>query len=357
MANQIWAVDPDSYIILEHFAEQSEEDVLKNAGMMVWGNSNHDYRDVLAGLNFNRSFDAVKTLGRVSYMESHDEERVAWEMKNFGANSGSYNIKTPSVYFNRTKLGATFFFLLPGQKMLWQFQELGYDVELNDDRLGEKPPPWGGNGTVGNYYGDPERQKIYDTYAALIQLRNNNLDLIKNGSVSTNLVGDIRTISIDGVEQDFVIVGNFGISPKFATVNFPALGTWYDYFTDGIFEATQSSMNIPLNPGEFHILTSSELPLPGIDLVPFALPEVTSITENTDEVIVFPNPADQELVISSGLIKEIRLLDVLGREYDIFYQSDENQVRIDVSGLTQGVYKLIYTVQSKIHTKTIQVIH
>lgn len=41
MANVIWSVDPQAYVILEHFAENSEEIELSTYGAMLWGNMNH----------------------------------------------------------------------------------------------------------------------------------------------------------------------------------------------------------------------------------------------------------------------------------------------------------------------------
>jgi len=57
-----------------------------------------------------------------------------------GKADGGYNIKDFNTAIKRVKLTATFFLTIPGPKMLWQFQELGYDVILGDgyQRLEEK---------------------------------------------------------------------------------------------------------------------------------------------------------------------------------------------------------------------------
>ena len=41
MADNIWEVDSSAYVILEHFAPNSEEQVLSDYGMMIWGNLNN----------------------------------------------------------------------------------------------------------------------------------------------------------------------------------------------------------------------------------------------------------------------------------------------------------------------------
>jgi 1,4-alpha-glucan branching enzyme len=53
MADVIWAQDPETYIILEHFADNNEETELADYGMMLWGNMNHDYRKAAKAQNVN----------------------------------------------------------------------------------------------------------------------------------------------------------------------------------------------------------------------------------------------------------------------------------------------------------------
>ncbi|MDP2362924.1 MAG: alpha-amylase family glycosyl hydrolase, partial [Ignavibacteria bacterium] len=55
MANQIWAVDPSAYVILEHFAANNEEIVLSNHQMLLWGNHNYDYNEATMGYASNFS--------------------------------------------------------------------------------------------------------------------------------------------------------------------------------------------------------------------------------------------------------------------------------------------------------------
>ncbi|MEO0553910.1 MAG: alpha-amylase family glycosyl hydrolase [Bacteroidota bacterium] len=350
MADEIWAIDEEAYVILEHFADPNEETVLKNEGMMVWGNSNEDFRATLAGESLNRSFEAVADVGRVSYMESHDEERVAWEMLTMGTNNaGDYDIRDEAVYFERTKLGAAFFFTLPGQKMLWQFQELAYDVELNDDRLGEKPEPWGGVGEVGQYYDNTERQKVFSAYAALIDFRKQKLEAIKNGAITSILTGQLRRITIQHESGSIVVIGNFGLSPQLMSVSFPESGTWYDYFSDDTFEVDQLNQEIPLVPGAFHILTTDELAPVEEGLVPFTLPEtVTSIDDLSGEsVIVYPNPSSQNIkVLYNKEVSSVEMINVIGIRENIQWHQESDGININVSTLSVGNYRLL------IHTAT-----
>ena len=48
-ANHIWSTHPDTYIILEHFADNSEETELANFGFMLWGNMHHEFSEASMG--------------------------------------------------------------------------------------------------------------------------------------------------------------------------------------------------------------------------------------------------------------------------------------------------------------------
>jgi len=45
----MWTVNPNAYVILEHFTANTEEAVLANYGMMLWGNMNYNYCEAAMG--------------------------------------------------------------------------------------------------------------------------------------------------------------------------------------------------------------------------------------------------------------------------------------------------------------------
>ena len=100
----------------------------------------------------------------VSYMESHDEERLMFKNISFGNSSGGYNVQTESTALDRQELAGAFYFTVPGPKMIWQFGELGYDISIDQNgRTGNKPILW-------NYFNEPNRKAVYDLWAqSLIQ--------------------------------------------------------------------------------------------------------------------------------------------------------------------------------------------
>ena len=152
MTDQIWDIDTTIYIILEHFAENSEEINLANYGMLLWGNSQYSYAEASMGYHTNSKSDfswgyygsrGWNKPHLVTYFESHDEERLMYKNLTWGNNAGDYNIKELHTAINRVKAIGAFFFTIPGPKMIWQFGELGYDNSIDDPcRLCEKPILW-----------------------------------------------------------------------------------------------------------------------------------------------------------------------------------------------------------------------
>ncbi len=152
MATSIWNADSDAYVILEHLSDNSEEKVLSDFGMMLWGNLNYSYNEATMGYHENNksNFSQISYKVRgwndphlVGYMESHDEERLMYKNLEHGNASGAYNIKELNTALERMELAGAFFFTVPGPKMIWQFGELGYDYSIDDPcRVCNKPIRW-----------------------------------------------------------------------------------------------------------------------------------------------------------------------------------------------------------------------
>ncbi len=260
---------PSSYCILEHFADNSEEQVLSDYGMMLWGNSNYNYSQASMGFSTDWNFNWGLASQRgwtnpylVTYMESHDEERLMFKNMNYGNASGGYDIKDAATALQRQELAAAFFLTLPGPKMIWQFGELGYDFSINycvdgsiknDCRTSPKPIRW-------DYFQQSRRRKLYDVYSALIKLRFNPSfkDLFISNSSQQSLSGNFKWIKLDKV----VVIGNFDVVTQTGSVSFPSAGIWYDYLNGTTIMATGSSQSFTLQPGEYHVFTSVDAVLP-----------------------------------------------------------------------------------------------
>jgi glycosidase len=256
MYNQIRKYDSTAYVILEHFGDNQEETELGELGMLMWRNSHFDFKDALQGNN--RNISSANSTIHVSYMESHDEQRVMYEMEQGGLSEGSYDVKIDAAALERSKMGAAFLFFQPGPKMLWQFGELGYDLDINfNGRTGEKPLPWGANGL--GYYEDELRGYVYDAYSAIINLRKDYNHVVRQEFYESNLTGDLKSITIDHHEIDIVVIGNFGTSEGEIQTPITKTGNWYDYFSGEEISVSATPFMVDLAPGEFKIFTDSRV--------------------------------------------------------------------------------------------------
>jgi len=254
------SLDPNFYVILEHFAEESEEKVLADNGMMLWNNMNYNMNEATMGWldnsNFQWGFYAnhgfAKSENLVGYGESHDEERLNFKNITYGNASGNYVIKgNLATSLKREELVAAFLFSIPGPKMIWQFGELGYDINIDfNGRTGEKPIKW-------DYYGDSNRKALYDAYAKFIRLKKNNS--IFNSTNSTyDLASGIKYIKLTEGTNTVVVVGNFDVVSQTANIDFGTTGAWVDAVGAGINLST-SNYTRTLAPGEYHIFSKTTL--------------------------------------------------------------------------------------------------
>nr|MBP9582283.1 T9SS type A sorting domain-containing protein [Ignavibacterium sp.] len=299
MADKIWTVDSSAYVILEHFAANTEEIVLSNYGMMLWGNHNHDYNEATMGYTSNFSGISYKNRGwanpnLVGYMESHDEERLMFKNITYGNSSGSYNIKNLNVALNRMKLAGAFFFTIPGPKLLWQFGELGYDVSIDfNGRTGEKPVRW-------EYLNDGRRSNLYKVYQALIKLKNN-YDVFSTTDFTLDVGAYMKKMNLYHSSMDAFIVGNFGVTQLSTNQNFSRIGWWYDYFSGDSINVTNVTESITLEPGDFKIFTTTKLPTPEagilLDVEKIENEISTSFTLEQN----YPNPFNPSTIISYSL--------------------------------------------------------
>ncbi len=299
MADEIWAVDDSAYVILEHFAAPEEEQELasyradETGGMMLWNNMNEPYSQAakgeVEGSGFRNTYYENRGLSEpnyITYMESHDEQWLMYRNLTEGNSSGAYDIQTLETALNRQKLVGAFFFTVPGPRMLWQFGELGYGFGENGEqclngtgdncpsiapgRTSPKPIRWDYRDPAQS----PDRVRLYKTWSALINLRNQQ-EVFTDPETDVSLrVGSEtrgRRIELQHPSMNVVIIGNFGVTPREVAADFPSTGSWYDFFTgkELQIESDEQGASIPLDPGEFHIYTDAPVDTPESGLVPY----------------------------------------------------------------------------------------
>jgi glycosidase len=350
IGSKIRSYKPDAILILEHFADNNEEKELAAGGFLLWGSAKFRYQAASTShTDWNMSISEASWINRgwsvpgiVDYMESHDEERIMWLNLNQGEAVGGYNIKDLTTALRRIKLTATFFMTIPGPKMLWQFQELGYDYakNYNDDPLGPKPIRW-------DYYNVTTRKNLYDNFAALAGLKKSE-PAFSSDNFSIYESGETKRLNIQHSDMDVVVLGNFDLFPRNIDPNFTRTGTWYEFFSGTSINITSSNQNTPISliQGEYRLFTSKQVNRPAFltgiedqfmddgagvlfDVYPNPFREVTVIKFNGDYQY---QPHKVELISASGAV--VRMINV---------PSGIDEVMLDGSELATGIYYLKVT--------------
>ena len=367
IANEVWSYDSTSYLILEHFADAVEEEELADDGFMLWGNSNHNYNQATMGYYNESDFSwgFYKNRGwtepnLVTYMESHDEERLMYKNINFGNSLGDYNIKNLPTALERQKLAAAFFFTLPGPKMIWQFGELGYDFSINyNGRVGDKPIRW-------DYFDNPDRKELYDFYSKIIKLRNRN-EVFRSPNSQVDLwlneSSGLKRIRLSAHVSDStthaIIIGNFGVDTQSINPKFFYSDTWFDDLNATEIIVNDINAEIELAPGEFRIFTTKHLlDIEREDTSDNGLSNSFSLSQN------YPNPFNPITTIKYTIPLEetecyqslqLKIYNVLGNEIatlvDEVKSSGEYEIDFNGSLFSNGVYFYTLSYGDKVLTK------
>jgi glycosidase len=340
MADRIWEIKPDAYVILEHFADNSEEKILTNYGMMIWGNTNYNYNEATMGYNDRNEKNEIKSdfswisykrrgwnnPNLVGYMESHDEERLMYRNITWGNSSGLYDTKQIPVGLNRVEMAAAFFLTIPGPKMIWQFGEMGYDISIDSGgRVGNKPIKW--------EYLD-SHARIYAVFSSLIHLKAQE-PAFSATDFTLFTTNPAKRIEINHPVMDVRIIGNFDVVSRMIDPRFSKTGTWYDYFSGEALEVTDVNALISLEAGEYHIYTSKALTTPDIPA------SIKDLQQVDSEFQMYPNPVDNILFVKGkSSINQIMITDIQGRTVKTLNPASET-ANIDFSDLKAGIYLLI----------------
>ena len=346
-ADYQWEIDPNFYVIFEHLGTNTEETkwvnyrLAEGKGIMVWGNHNHNYNQATMGFGSESDFSWVSYKNRnwsvpanVSYMESHDEERLMHRNLQYGNANGAYNIKNTTTALKRLELAGAFYFTIPGPKMIWQFGELGYDISIDENgRAGNKPILW-------NYFDVPERKNIYTIWSQLIQLKlkyaifetsDFTLDVANTNGLKKIHLTDNSATDI----QHIVILGNFGVTSQNINPAFQETGTWYDLLdANTTYAVSNVNTTISLLPGEFRVLGNN--------------PETLSneaIINPVNKVIISPNPIKESFKINLNA-QEISIFNLNGKMIKNMQRKFYKNDAISIKNLDSGMYILKITTDS-----------
>jgi hypothetical protein len=235
--------------------------------------------------------------------------------------------------------------------MIWEFGELGYDFSINrctdgtvnsNCRLDKKPIRW-------DYKNVPERQRVFDIYAALNKLRFHgwykDVFTANNISIARNMGSAVKSLLVRSAtdSSDLFIIGNFDVNVQTASFSLPVAGTWHNYLRGGTITATGGPQTLNLQPGEYHVFLNRGLTNPVGPIAPVVMPGAL-------EAKVYPNPAIDEaelemLIPQSGMV-EIWLMDGTGRKVKEIQKATLTQgkhtITLDdkINNLPAGIYYL-----------------
>ena len=341
---------PGSYVILEHFADNNEELELSNYGMMLWGNSTHAFQEAAMGFvpTSNFEYGIFKTRNwtqphLITYMESHDEERMMYKNLVFGNSSGTYNTRNVSTALKRMEMSAAFLTMIPGPKMIWQFGELGYDFSINfcpngtinsNCRTDMKPIHW-------DYLEVAGRKQLYNTYSALLKLRFNPLykDGFLTNRITHNFSSGFKWLQLTTDSSNLCLVGNFDVNQLVGQVTFQSAGTWYDYLNNTTLTATGAAQSITLQPGEFrlflnrNIINNIATPVSNINIPAYSF-----------KVSVYPNP------VEGASILEIENKETGAATIQWFNASGQKIKDQSLGTLSKGIHKIPIIAQDQNRT-------
>ena len=263
-AKAIRSADPDSYIILEHWGEFEEGDYI-NDGMHPWKKFNHEFCETAMGYPANIGGahawynGTLGASGWVTFMESHDEERMAYKQEKYGHSSIKGNEKNS---MENLAMNAVCFLGMPGPKMIWQMGELGYNYNkwCNSDGVDgtengkyetdRKPVRW-------NYLQNANRKALYDVYCKMNALRNNNPDLFGKNAYYTGTMSSwpLKTFEVSNGSKKVYGYANFhGNNASSMTLTIPS-GTYTDILTG----KTVQGGKYVLNSGQALVLVNSSV--------------------------------------------------------------------------------------------------
>jgi len=351
LKTEMESAKPGAYMILEHFADNSEEKALSDQGFLLWGNMNHEYSEGAMGYGSNLSGILHSSRGwnnkyLVGYQESHDEERVLYKLLNFGNSQGSYDTQVLATALMRKELSSLFLYMAPGPKMLWQFGELGYDVGINDPcRVCNKPIRW-------NYQQDANRARLYNITSEIISLRVQN-PTFNSDNFTYSLANITKRINLDHSDFNAVVLGNFGVSTNSINPAFQNTGWWYEYFSGDSLNVSDPNALISLQAGEYRLYTTKKI----------EVQDIISVGENPlweEGYLVYPNPSNDLIKIEFNgrgrSSSKVSLRDISGR---IVFEGNMEEVlggeylEISVTDFKEGMYFLMLERDGQVHHESV----
>lgn len=254
-------INPDAYFINENLAQAKEENEMAKDGELNWANVNE------AGCQFAMGYSSDSNLNRmwapqdsrtagstVSYLESHDEQRLAYKQNQWGVAGVKGNAEASC---RRLGSAAAQMLLVPGSHMIWQFSEMGNAQNTKTEQGNNTDPKivnWG-------LLDDPNHKGLFDSYQQLIALRLNNKDLFASSPATDFAINcaasnwaNGRTVIARNSDKELYCAinpnttGMLTIPVAFRTADNSAYEIYsQSYGVSGSFSATDGTVSVPAN--------------------------------------------------------------------------------------------------------------
>ncbi len=304
-------------VVFEHLAASAENAELADIGILQWSGSAHHSQIE----NFSKGYstdniDLYSTgiyaaqgftyANWMSYMESHDEERQGYAVFEHANNIPSAEPDKTVFAIDRLKLASAFNLFFPGPRMIWMWEEMGYDVSIDyNGRTGRKPQHW-------EYLEDDNRAELHRLMSFILNLRDS-YDLYAvtpdygNIGDGGNITTPRRMTLNDGNGKIVIIIGNPDTENGHdVTPGYYYTGAWYKYNGDTSIDGTSFTVNNTtdtyyLEPNEVMVLTNFQETVDNIfqtsqDGTGCSWSKGTPKSGNTDRLIV-----DCDVVFSQDL--------------------------------------------------------
>ena len=211
-------INPDAYFINELLGSAQEENELAEDGQLNWANVNNAGCQYAMAWNSNASLNRMyaiydkRTAGStVAYLESHDEERLAYKQDEWG-NTGVKG--DPKTSMRRIGSAAAQMILTPGSHMIWMFSEMGNAQSTKssngDNNTGPKIVNWA-------LLDDPDHRGLMDNYRELIGVRLANPELFV--SWTGDIFDDPFKLNLGGWEKGRYIRTTTADKELYAVIN------------------------------------------------------------------------------------------------------------------------------------------
>ena len=341
-SDAIWAANPNAYAIYEYFVDSSEENAMADYGGLSWNKQTHNFGNAVSAISSSSSFAGMNSYGKVSYMESHDEERVSY----LGSQNGTTTaVKSLSNRLKRLGSAAAFMIMSPGAKMIWQFGELGYDISGGNGDTSDKESAWGWideSRSDDTFKYTKTRIGLYDSYKELLWIRRTNPDLFDvanqfntskfNWSVSDANWSNGRFITLrnNAGTKEMVVAMNPTTSKATFKYTFDKPnGNYYinsqSYASSATaFDAKAGTITLPAHC--YVVISNMEDATSGVEDV------VEGLTEA--DVKIFPNPATDYVTVEGNDVKSIEIYSLAGALVAV----EKGETTLNVSNLAKGTY-------------------